>query len=74
MLGNKADLGDGREVSPEAVRSKIEETGLPYFEISAKTGHNIKEAFHFAGNEYFNLHMNNTELTLSTICHEKTRQ
>lgn len=50
LLGNKEDLKEEREVTQEQVRQKIEETSLPYFEVSAKTGINIKEAFNFAGN------------------------
>ncbi len=42
LLGNKVDLKDEREVSQEKVRAKLEETTLPYFEVSAKTGLNIK--------------------------------
>ena len=57
LLGNKADLTEDREVESEAIRSKIEETSLPYFEVSAKTGTSIKEAFQFAGNEYYNAHV-----------------
>lgn len=38
LLGNKADLKDAREVSPERIRLKIEESNLPYFEVSAKNG------------------------------------
>jgi len=43
----------------------MEETNLHYFEVSAKTGQNIKEAFNYAGNEYFSIHMNSTDLTFS---------
>jgi GTPase SAR1 family protein len=42
ILGNKCDLRADREVSNEDIRSKIEETSFPYFEVSAKTGENIK--------------------------------
>jgi hypothetical protein len=59
LLGNKSDLKQSREVDSDAVRNKIEETSLPYFQVSAKTGDNIKEAFIFAGNEYFNMQANN---------------
>jgi hypothetical protein len=56
------------------VRAKIEETSLPYFQVSAKTGDNIKEAFIFAGNEYFNMQTNNAELTFTTVVNEQYNQ
>jgi GTPase SAR1 family protein len=74
LLGNKADLKDAREVTAEQIRKKIEETSLPYFEVSAKSGENIKEAFHFAGNEHFNNHINSAELTISSIGMEKFKK
>lgn len=37
LVGNKVDL-DGREVSREEGKKKAEEMGIPYFELSAKTG------------------------------------
>jgi hypothetical protein len=56
------------------VKAKIEETSLPYFQVSAKTGDNIKEAFIFAGNEYFNMQTNNAELTFTTVVNEHYKQ
>jgi GTPase SAR1 family protein len=73
LLGNKCDLREEREVDPEQIRTKIEETSLPYFEVSAKTSENIKEAFNYAGNEYFNIHLNGMEMTFSSVIHEKSK-
>jgi hypothetical protein len=42
ILGNKSDLSDEREVDAELIRVKVDDCSLPYFEVSAKTGVNIK--------------------------------
>ena len=60
LLGNKSDLVRDREVSSEAIRTKVEETSFPYFEVSAKSGVNIKEAFTFTAKEYMNLSLSNS--------------
>ncbi|XP_033105811.1 ras-related protein Rab-27A-like [Anneissia japonica] len=44
LCGNKADLEDQRIVSDEKAKEMAEKFGLPYFETSAKTGHNIAKA------------------------------
>jgi GTP-binding nuclear protein Ran len=44
VLGNKKDCVSSRKVSAEQVRSYIGDA-FPYFEISAKTGEGIKDAF-----------------------------
>ena len=72
VLGNKADLQDERDVEAEAIRAKIEESQLPYFEVSAKNGMNIKEAFQFAGNEYYNANVTSNELTFTNLSMDKT--
>lgn len=43
LVGNKLDLP--RQISPEEAALKATELGLPYFEISAKTGQNVDELF-----------------------------
>jgi GTPase SAR1 family protein len=37
LIGNKIDL-EYREVEQEEGKKKAEELGIPYFEVSAKTG------------------------------------
>ena len=45
VIGNKCDLDAERGVENVLASSKISELGLTYMEVSAKTGHNIKEFF-----------------------------
>ena len=45
IVGNKSDLDSERTVEQTLAQSKITELGLTYMEVSAKTGHNIKEFF-----------------------------
>ena len=45
LLGNKKDLKVAIEVTPEDVEAFRKEFNYPYYETSAKTGENVKEAF-----------------------------
>ena len=45
IVGNKCDLDSERLVEQSLAASKIKELGLNYMEVSAKSGHNIKEFF-----------------------------
>ena len=45
LVGNKNDLEEKREVSSEEANQFAMEHNLPYIEISAKTGNNIKKLF-----------------------------
>lgn len=45
IVGNKSDLDGERAVETSLASSKIEELGLTYMQVSAKTGHNIKQFF-----------------------------
>lgn len=45
VFGNKDDLEEKRDVSKEDIEAFIQTKGLIYFEGSAKTSHNVKEAF-----------------------------
>lgn len=42
VIGNKFDLDGERAVDATLAKSKLNELGLTYMEVSAKTGHNIK--------------------------------
>jgi len=44
LVGNKADAPD-RKVNTEEVARYSAKEGIPYFEVSAKTGQNINESF-----------------------------
>ena len=45
IVGNKSDLADSRKVSYEEGEKFAKERGYHFFETSAKTGANVKEAF-----------------------------
>lgn len=45
LVGTKIDLEGEREVSEEEGRKEAKRHGLPFFEVSAKSGHNIEELF-----------------------------
>lgn len=50
ILGNKSDF-DERKVSESDIQTLLREVNLPYFQTSAKSGENIKEAFEFMAKE-----------------------
>lgn len=45
LIGNKIDLVEKREVSEDEARGFADKNGLLYIETSAKTAHNVEEAF-----------------------------
>jgi hypothetical protein len=45
LIGNKLDMAKQREVSFEEAEAFAKDNGLIYLEVSAKTGHNVEEAF-----------------------------
>jgi len=45
LIGNKCDLNEKREVSTEEGAAFAKTNGLLFLETSAKTGHNVDEAF-----------------------------
>ena len=45
LIGNKCDCEDNREVSSEEGKNLANNLNVKFFETSAATGHNIKEAF-----------------------------
>jgi GTPase SAR1 family protein len=50
LVGNKIDLEEERVVSLEEGQALAKKHGLPHFETSAKTNHNINEVFFCLGN------------------------
>ena len=45
LIGNKADLEEKREVSPQQAKDFAEKHHLEYFETSALSGQNVLEPF-----------------------------
>ncbi len=45
LAGNKIDLKEKRQISPEEAAEMAKELGIPYFETSALTGENVNEIF-----------------------------
>jgi len=45
LIGNKCDLEHRRQVSPDEGKKFADENGLMFLETSAKTAHNVEEAF-----------------------------
>jgi putative ribosome biogenesis GTPase RsgA len=46
LVGNKCDLGDQREVSTAEAFEWAKSVGIGFIETSAKTRHNVEEAYH----------------------------
>lgn len=47
LLGNKTDMKKERVITPEEIRNFSNEQKIEYFEVSAKEGTGINEAFNF---------------------------
>ena len=47
LVGNKCDLEDKKQVTEEEGKKLANELGINFFEVSAKTGKNVDEAFTF---------------------------
>lgn len=45
LVGNKTDLNDKRQVTPEDLDKRAKEHGVMSIETSAKAGHNVKTLF-----------------------------
>ena len=54
LFGNKADLNKIEwQVSSEEVNKYVKEKGIPYFEVSAKTGRGLNEGLLYIVNEIY---------------------
>jgi len=49
LIGNKSDLSKERRVSTEAGIKLASSYGIPFLEVSARTGSNIEEVFTVVG-------------------------
>ncbi|KJH48729.1 Ras family protein [Dictyocaulus viviparus] len=45
LVGNKCDLGSARTVKSDEAKQLATSYNIPYIETSAKTGHNVNQAF-----------------------------
>ena len=45
LVGNKTDLSDKRQVTPEDGEKRAKELNVMWIETSAKAGHNVKALF-----------------------------
>ena len=52
LLGNKNDLANSRKVTFEEVQQYAHSRGYLFFEVSAKTSHNVKEAMQMAVEQF----------------------
>ena len=46
LCGNKVDLETERKITTKDGEKAAEKLGIPFVETSAKTGHNVVEAYH----------------------------
>ena len=58
LIGNKCDLIDDRQVTSEIAQDYAKQHGCQFIATSAKTSHNIEEAFMGIVNELINLNIN----------------
>ena len=45
IIANKVDLENERDIEKSVIEQKMKDIGCSYMEVSAKTGHNVKEFF-----------------------------
>ena len=57
LVGNKYDKPE-RKVKEEEGKKKADELGIKYFETSAKTGYNVKDAYNFLIKDIIDNHKN----------------
>jgi Ras-related protein Rab-1A len=60
IVGSKAEMNSKRQVSKEEGKEYADSIDVPFFEVSARTGYNVTDAF--------------TQLARETIAREKPKQ
>ena len=83
IIGNKCDLNENREVSYEEGEKYAKNLGYHFYETSAKTGENVKEAFDDIFEQLYNIYeeeiagsvesKKNEKLTLKNQRHKKKK-
>ena len=61
LVGNKSDLGEFADVSPEDCKNFAVEHGLTYFEVSAKTNAGIIDPFNELGEKFIAVYENEVD-------------
>ena len=56
LVGNKSDLSEYSDISTEDCQNYAKSKGLPYFDVSAKTGANIAEPFIYLSEKFISLY------------------
>eukprot|EP00340_Litonotus_pictus_P005264 CAMPEP_0170525704 /NCGR_PEP_ID=MMETSP0209-20121228/11148_1 /TAXON_ID=665100 ORGANISM="Litonotus pictus, Strain P1" /NCGR_SAMPLE_ID=MMETSP0209 /ASSEMBLY_ACC=CAM_ASM_000301 /LENGTH=186 /DNA_ID=CAMNT_0010815089 /DNA_START=78 /DNA_END=638 /DNA_ORIENTATION=+ len=75
LIGNKKDLETKRQVSYEEGESLARENGLMFLEVSAKTAHNVEEAFTVSANKILeNIDNNKTDIQKKGFQLEKDKK
>ena len=65
LVGNKSDLGEYADVSPEDCKNFALEHGMMYFEVSAKTGAGVEAPFAELGEKFIALYENEVDQFLN---------
>ena len=83
ILGNKCDLNENRQVTYEEGENYAKNLGYHFYETSAKTGENVKEAFDDIFEQLYNIYeeeiagsiesKKNEKLTLKNNRHKKKK-
>ena len=79
LFGNKVDSDKNEwKVTSEEINEFLKTKGIPYFEVSAKTGKGIKEGFIYITNEVYNKKMeensDNKEIMINKNSIKKGKQ
>lgn len=68
VLANKADLEEQRQVGQAEAKAYMENKGCPLFEVSAKSGQNVEEAFQKVAELFVQYSVNDVQtVTVGTI-------
>lgn len=53
LVGNKSDLVEGQNASSREAKEVADSLGIKYYECSAKTGHNVRQIFEDAADQFY---------------------